>query len=250
MNFLYDKRKLKYGTLHHFEISFGHKKWNCPSSSRVSAYKVTVCDLMSIIYLQLTNMASGVDLLMYFNTSCVECSDMGPPPDTILGIPPPPLPAFLQRAPFINNTSTCSVLCDWTAGPGVEYVELPRHGTAQSFSLSDDKAVCKNWMLYATMDKTDRIFKFSKLRVGLMFRGHCDVVVNGSYFHVKSSCEKHILFSALCTGTSAHARTHARTHTYKVWNQAMMQIIHQWSIIINNVCSLVTLFVLLSCCHW
>lgn len=102
------------------------------------------CDLMSIIYLQLTNMASGVDLLMYFNTSCVECSDMGPPPDTILGIPPPPLPAFLQRAPFINNTSTCSVLCDWTAGPGVEYVELPRHGTAQSFSLSDDKAVCNN----------------------------------------------------------------------------------------------------------
>ncbi|XP_069702623.1 uncharacterized protein [Periplaneta americana] len=74
-------------------------------------------------------MASGVDLLMYLNTSCVECSDMGPPPDTILSIPPPPLPAFLQRAPNMN-TSTCSVLCDWTAGPGVEYVELPRQGPA------------------------------------------------------------------------------------------------------------------------
>lgn len=61
---------------------------------------------------------------------------MGPPPDTILGIPPPPLPAFLQRAPIVNNTSTCSVLCDWTAGPGVEYVELPRHGTEQSCSVT------------------------------------------------------------------------------------------------------------------
>lgn len=67
---------------------------------------------------------------MYFNTSCVECLDMGPPPDTILGIPPPPLPTFLQRAPAFNDTATCSVLCDWTAGPGVEYVELPRQGPA------------------------------------------------------------------------------------------------------------------------
>jgi len=62
---------------------------------------------------------------------------MGPPPDTILAIPPPPLPAFLQRAPIVNNTSTCSVLCDWTAGPGVEYVELPRHGTEQSRKKTD-----------------------------------------------------------------------------------------------------------------
>ncbi|PSN43270.1 hypothetical protein C0J52_11462 [Blattella germanica] len=63
-------------------------------------------------------MASGVDLWMYLNTSCVECTaDLVPPPDSILGIPPPPLPAFLQRAPSIN-TSTCSVLCDWNAGPG------------------------------------------------------------------------------------------------------------------------------------
>ncbi|KAJ9582466.1 hypothetical protein L9F63_003159 [Diploptera punctata] len=74
-------------------------------------------------------MASGVDLWMYLNTSCVECSDLVPPPDSILGIPPPPLPAFLQRAPNMN-TSTCSVLCDWNAGPGVEYVELPRQGPA------------------------------------------------------------------------------------------------------------------------
>jgi hypothetical protein len=98
-------------------------------------------------------MASGVDLLMYVNTSCVECSDMGPPPDTILGIPPPPLPAFLQRAPIINNTSTCSVLCDWTAGPGVEYVELPRHGNPQSFNLT----ACKN------SERNERILKLCRV---------------------------------------------------------------------------------------
>jgi hypothetical protein len=53
-----------------------------------------------------------------------------------------------------------------------------------------------------------------------MFRGHCDVVVNGSYFHVKSSCEKHILFSALCTGTSARARTHTHIQSVKSGNDA------------------------------
>ncbi|XP_066998258.2 uncharacterized protein [Anabrus simplex] len=83
---------------------------------------------------ELRKMGSGVDLLLYINASCVECGDLGPPPDTILGIPPPPLPAFLQRTLTNNSNHTssspCSVQCDWTSGPGVEYVELPRQGPA------------------------------------------------------------------------------------------------------------------------
>ncbi|XP_046389016.1 WAS/WASL-interacting protein family member 1 [Ischnura elegans] len=102
------------------------------------------------------------------STFCTECGELsaGPPPDFILAIPPPPLPSFLQRAPAAaaasaptaapnasdgllagwsrsgtndieelvasvlgNETSQCSLLCDWTSGGGgVEYVELPRQG--------------------------------------------------------------------------------------------------------------------------
>lgn len=129
---------------------------------------------------------------------------MGPPPDTILGIPPPPLPAFLQRAPIVNNTSTCSVLCDWTAGPGVEYVELPRHGTEQSCSVT----VCKNsekkliyflncvWLQgFGTL--------FSKLRVDLTFRSQCALVVNGNCFLARSS-------TYMYTHTRAHTHMHCQ----------------------------------------
>ena len=137
---------------------------------------------------------------------------MGPPPDTILGIPPPPLPAFLQRAPVVNNTSTCSVLCDWTAGPGVEYVELPRHGTEQSCTVHC--ALCAR-----TVEKLIDFLNcvrlqgfgalFSKLRTDLTFRSHCAFLVNGNCFLARSSQEKiHCIFHV-------YVHTHARAHTHK-----------------------------------
>lgn len=78
-----------------------------------------------------------------------ECWDLGPPPDSILRMPPPPLPAFLQlsKGPTVTNlTSPCrpSTLCDPPlAGapqdklfPGVEYIELPHHGSANIFLVA------------------------------------------------------------------------------------------------------------------
>lgn len=77
-----------------------------------------------------------------------DCWDVGPPPDSILFLPPPPLPSFLQ--PSLNdlllNTTPCSSneLCEsWLPSSkmlpdggggglghvdGGEYVEMPRKG--------------------------------------------------------------------------------------------------------------------------
>lgn len=63
------------------------------------------------------------------DSDCPEClDDFGPPPDYILGIPPPPLPYFVQTDPN-NESSPCNSRCVWAPrSPGVEFVELPRHG--------------------------------------------------------------------------------------------------------------------------
>ncbi|KAF0300760.1 hypothetical protein FJT64_003269 [Amphibalanus amphitrite] len=64
------------------------------------------------------------------NTSCPggECAlleELGPPPDMILTLPPPPLPSFLaESAPQLMNHS-CG-LCRWASGGAVDYVEMPR----------------------------------------------------------------------------------------------------------------------------
>ncbi|XP_065170290.1 uncharacterized protein [Atheta coriaria] len=73
--------------------------------------------------------------------SCLgDCWDIGPPPDTILFMPPPPIPSFLQGGLpelLINNTSCVSPqLCEAYPphhgnrvlgdGVGGEFVELPR----------------------------------------------------------------------------------------------------------------------------
>ncbi|XP_046470408.1 uncharacterized protein [Neodiprion pinetum] len=76
------------------------------------------------------------------NTSCTVCK-LGPPPDMILRLPPPPIPAFLQRNSDISsfylnsevqsfathlNDSPCKHFCDWRS-EGVQYIELPQQGT-------------------------------------------------------------------------------------------------------------------------
>ena len=62
---------------------------------------------------------------------CALLEALGPPPDMILTLPPPPLPAFLaESAPQLMNHS-CG-LCRWAAGGAVDYVEMPRQGKAQA----------------------------------------------------------------------------------------------------------------------
>ncbi|XP_045769416.1 uncharacterized protein LOC123870239 isoform X1 [Maniola jurtina] len=69
--------------------------------------------------------------------SCgAECLSLGPPPDSIMHMPPPPLPAFLanianltppcraSKCPPPHNTEENALF------PGVEYHELPRHEPA------------------------------------------------------------------------------------------------------------------------
>lgn len=63
---------------------------------------------------------------------CADCAeDWGPPPDSILSIPPPPFPTFIQME--LQNESTLCSTCVWapTSGvAGVEFVEMPRQGPA------------------------------------------------------------------------------------------------------------------------
>ncbi|XP_011498639.1 PREDICTED: uncharacterized protein LOC105362837 [Ceratosolen solmsi marchali] len=72
------------------------------------------------------------------STECPLCT-LGPPPDMILRLPPPPAPAFLVHStefypsdglPFVEhfNSSPCKHSCEWR-GKGVQYVEMPQQGT-------------------------------------------------------------------------------------------------------------------------
>lgn len=65
-----------------------------------------------------------------------DCPEWGPPPDTILSMPPPPLPGF-ESPPWAYNetaappTTHCgaSLLCEIVSGSGLsEYSDLPRRG--------------------------------------------------------------------------------------------------------------------------
>ncbi|CAG2055609.1 unnamed protein product [Timema podura] len=71
-------------------------------------------------------MGGSLEWLLYLNSTCSDCGNLHPPPDAILNIPPPPLPAFLQLA--APNITPCSVQCEWNTEPGLEYVDLPRQG--------------------------------------------------------------------------------------------------------------------------
>lgn len=77
-----------------------------------------------------------IDVLNNSESPC----NLGPPPDMILHLPPPPFPSFLQSKsdlyadvdllPFIPNlnNSPCKHLCDWKT-EGVQYVEMPQQGS-------------------------------------------------------------------------------------------------------------------------
>ncbi|CAH1114380.1 unnamed protein product [Psylliodes chrysocephalus] len=68
--------------------------------------------------------------------SCLgDCLDLGPPPDSILFLPPPPVPSFLQQSlpDLLLNTTPCSAaqICESTTAPNRipesgDYMELPR----------------------------------------------------------------------------------------------------------------------------
>lgn len=78
--------------------------------------------------------------MINFQMGCLgDCWDVGPPPDSILFLPPPPVPSFLQPSlpDLLLNTTPCSSnqLCEtWLPSNkfvpegGGDYVEMPRKG--------------------------------------------------------------------------------------------------------------------------
>ncbi|CAH1373479.1 unnamed protein product [Tenebrio molitor] len=81
-----------------------------------------------------------------------ECWDVGPPPDSILNLPPPPVPAFLQHPlpDLLLNTTPCSStqLCE-SLPPlnripdSGDYVEMPRKDI-ETWSVT---AIDDTWLL-------------------------------------------------------------------------------------------------------
>lgn len=67
-----------------------------------------------------------------------QCLDLGPPPSSILSMPPPPLPSFLVPRTTIvalaqNDSQPCyaAFVCVSSASPvqsGIEFIELPGTG--------------------------------------------------------------------------------------------------------------------------
>lgn len=67
---------------------------------------------------------------------CIHCTEVGPPPDSILSMPPPPLPSFLLPKTALialaqNESQPCfaTYMCETSPNPrvqsGIEYIELP-----------------------------------------------------------------------------------------------------------------------------
>ncbi|KAK4883722.1 hypothetical protein RN001_007041 [Aquatica leii] len=86
-----------------------------------------------------------------------DCWDTGPPPDSILFLPPPPVPSFLQPAltDLLLNTTPCSTtqVCEawvnhiqgnFASGVGGEFVELPRKDLETTWSVSN---IDDTWLL-------------------------------------------------------------------------------------------------------
>lgn len=85
-------------------------------------------------------MMSGMEVAAIINNSnCALCT-LGPPPDMILRLPPPPIPSFLQQGSEFftdsetvifrshHNDSPCKHFCNWRS-EGVQYIEIPQQGT-------------------------------------------------------------------------------------------------------------------------
>lgn len=78
-----------------------------------------------------------------------ECLDLGPPPDSILFMPPPPVPDFLQHSlpELLLNTTPCwaAQICEPSPisnkVPDIleDYVELPRKGNHKYYGLVSHK---------------------------------------------------------------------------------------------------------------
>lgn len=77
---------------------------------------------------------------------CVQCFEVGPPPDSILTLPPPPLPAFLlpkaALAALVHNDSQpcfAAYMCESNNGlreqSGIEFIELPGQNDAWLFVI-------------------------------------------------------------------------------------------------------------------
>ncbi|KAJ8965287.1 hypothetical protein NQ317_001999, partial [Molorchus minor] len=82
--------------------------------------------------------------------SCLgECLDLGPPPDNILFLPPPPAPSFLQHSlpDLLLNTTPCSAaqMCEVPSSNKIpdigDYIEMPRKDV-ENWSGIDD-----TWLL-------------------------------------------------------------------------------------------------------
>lgn len=74
---------------------------------------------------------------------CDSLYELGPPPNMILNIPPPPIPPFMEEfvarlaaegidmgqdsSGFPEEDKACN-LCQWANGNGVGYVELAQKG--------------------------------------------------------------------------------------------------------------------------
>ena len=103
----------------------------------------------------MTNMDMMEGASMINGSGCTACG-LGPPPNLILHIPPPPIPSYLQYgssvggsgggvssiysnagvlinqavsaiAPAHINNSLCKHSCNWRT-EGVQYVEMPQQG--------------------------------------------------------------------------------------------------------------------------
>lgn len=53
--------------------------------------------------------------------------ELGPPPDIIAAMPPPPIPAFLRDpVDFLVASNGSCDLCGWAGGDDVQLIEIAR----------------------------------------------------------------------------------------------------------------------------
>ncbi|XP_022193470.2 uncharacterized protein LOC111051298 [Nilaparvata lugens] len=114
---------------------------------------------------------------------CTEWRELGPPPDSIMEIPPPPIPMALD----ISNNLTaipCSFLCDSGTGPSkVEFIDLSMHSRFDSTWLMLIASFCIGILSLGTllaiiMLKFKKDFTSSKVKVTASEGGRsCEAVL-------------------------------------------------------------------------
>lgn len=84
--------------------------------------------------LQFVDLRLNLTALMPCLMECDSLVEMGPPPDLIAGMPPPPIPAFLRDPVELLAASNGSCnLCGWAGSDDVQLMEIPR-----KFPMIDD----------------------------------------------------------------------------------------------------------------